>query len=177
MKLLVPDHLRAEITPLVPTGDDGILISYLWPERVTAEELARYRLALNFHPAPLPEYRGFAPYTWGVLNGAKEWGCTAHVMTPEIDEGPILRESRWYVDPAETTAENLRDEAHIMLRLLLKDVVMSHSDVTKWYQKPQVGGRYYSRLDFENARHSRAWDPEVARRAFHCPPWPGWEPV
>lgn len=177
MKLLCPDSLRVEIAPLVPEGDDGILISYLWPKRVPAEELARYRLALNFHPAPLPEYRGFAPYTWGVLNGAWEWGVTLHEMVDEIDAGPVLREMRWNIDARMVTAIGLKEMAHRMLKQLLIDCAPYWKSVAFWYRQPQVLGRYYSRLDFENARRYAGWNPEVARRAFWCPPHPGWEPI
>lgn len=178
MKLLAPSKTFGDIDSLVPDGDDGILISYLWPEKIPAEVLGQYRLALNFHPAPLPEFRGFAPYTWGILEGVRSWAVTCHKMTGQIDAGDILMERRYHCFTKDHTAATMRAAAHVMLRALLLDVLalLRSGDELVFTPQDERRARYYSRRDFEMARHAPTLNPEVATRAFHCPPHDGWAP-
>ncbi len=46
---------------------------------------------VNFHYAPLPQYRGSKPLFWMMKDGVKETGVTVHRMTAgEYDDGPVL---------------------------------------------------------------------------------------
>lgn len=45
---------------------------------------------LNFHYAPLPEYRGSNPLFWMIRNRASAGAVTVHEMTESYDEGPVL---------------------------------------------------------------------------------------
>lgn len=45
---------------------------------------------LNRHDALLPKYRGRNATGWALRNDEPEFGVTAHYMTPEFDNGPIL---------------------------------------------------------------------------------------
>lgn len=57
---------------------------------------------LNFHGALLPYNRGVANYFWALINYNKPAGCTLHYMTPKLDEGDILIEKQFSIDPFET---------------------------------------------------------------------------
>lgn len=46
--------------------------------------------SINFHPSPLPHYKGINPVSWGLLNGELGWGFTWHRIESEIDEGEII---------------------------------------------------------------------------------------
>lgn len=52
--------------------------------------IRRFAALLNFHPSLLPYYRGPVPSWWCIHNGETSTGVTLHVVTPEIDAGPIL---------------------------------------------------------------------------------------
>lgn len=54
------------------------------------ETIRRFSALLNFHPSLLPYYRGPVPSWWCIHNGETTTGVTLHVVTPEIDAGPIL---------------------------------------------------------------------------------------
>jgi len=45
---------------------------------------------LNAHCGDLPRYRGNACPNWAILNGEKEIGLCVHLMTKELDAGPII---------------------------------------------------------------------------------------
>lgn len=52
--------------------------------------IRRFTALLNFHPSLLPFYRGPVPSWWCIHNGETSTGVTLHVVTPEVDAGPIL---------------------------------------------------------------------------------------
>lgn len=74
------------------TGAD-VLISVYFPFVVPAAVLEIFGpRALNFHPAPLPRYRGPNPVQAMILDRSilTDGATTLHVMTPGLDEGPIV---------------------------------------------------------------------------------------
>ncbi|WP_375692052.1 phosphoribosylglycinamide formyltransferase [Pseudooceanicola sp. LIPI14-2-Ac024] len=60
---------------------------------------------LNIHPSLLPKYRGLHTHARAIEAGETEAGCTVHEVTPELDEGPILGQSRVPVLPGDTPAD------------------------------------------------------------------------
>lgn len=52
-------------------------------------------LAINLHMAPLPEYRGCNQFSYAIIDGAKEFGTTLHVIDEGVDSGDILAELRF----------------------------------------------------------------------------------
>jgi folate-dependent phosphoribosylglycinamide formyltransferase PurN len=80
-----------------------VLVSVSSPERLAPEVLALGPMAaVNVHWGLLPRYAGVAPYFWVLRNGEPETGVTVHLMSPELDTGPVLRQRRLAIDPEET---------------------------------------------------------------------------
>jgi methionyl-tRNA formyltransferase len=48
--------------------------------------------AINVHGSLLPKYRGRTPHVWAIINGEKETGVTAHLMTQGVDDGKIVKQ-------------------------------------------------------------------------------------
>ncbi len=48
---------------------------------------------INIHHSFLPGFKGASPYTQAYNRGVKIIGATAHYVTPELDEGPIISQS------------------------------------------------------------------------------------
>jgi phosphoribosylglycinamide formyltransferase 1 len=101
---------------VVCAGYDAIL------ERTfTAEFAGRI---INIHPSLLPEFAGtMDAVTMALEAGAAETGCTIHVVTKDVDQGPILAQRRVEVRP-DDTVESLREriqaEEHILLPVVVK---------------------------------------------------------
>ena len=77
-------------TRLAPLGLD-LLLSISWRMLITAEELATARLGgVNLHRGRLPECAGAFPIAQALERGDSEVVITAHVITSEIDGGPVL---------------------------------------------------------------------------------------
>jgi folate-dependent phosphoribosylglycinamide formyltransferase PurN len=49
---------------------------------------------LNIHPSLLPKYPGLDTHARAIAAGDAEAGCTVHLVTAGVDEGPILGQAR-----------------------------------------------------------------------------------
>lgn len=45
---------------------------------------------LNIHPSLLPKYKGLHTHEQAIANGDSHAGCSVHLVTAELDDGPIL---------------------------------------------------------------------------------------
>ena len=50
---------------------------------------------INFHIAPLPEYRGCNQFSYAIINDDREFGTTIHRLEEDIDSGAIMFEKRF----------------------------------------------------------------------------------
>ena len=57
---------------------------------------------LNIHPSLLPKYKGLHTHARALDAGDSEHGCTVHLVTPALDDGPILGQARIPVEPDDT---------------------------------------------------------------------------
>jgi phosphoribosylglycinamide formyltransferase-1 len=72
---------------------------------------------LNTHPALLPAFKGWHAVRDALAAGVKVTGCTVHVATPEVDEGPILAQEAVPVEPGDTE-ESLHERIKAVERRL-----------------------------------------------------------
>jgi phosphoribosylglycinamide formyltransferase-1 len=59
---------------------------------------------LNTHPALLPAFKGWHAVRDALAAGVKVTGCTVHVATEMVDEGPILAQEAVVVEAGDTEA-------------------------------------------------------------------------
>ena len=75
---------------------------------------------INIHHSFLPSFKGAKPYHQAHARGVKLAGATAHYVTPDLDEGPIIEQDVIRVNhtlSAERLAEAGRDvEAQVLAR-------------------------------------------------------------
>ncbi len=57
---------------------------------------------INIHHSFLPSFKGARPYTQAYERGVKLIGATAHYVTPDLDEGPIIEQDVVRVTHADT---------------------------------------------------------------------------
>jgi len=59
---------------------------------------------LNIHPSLLPAYRGLHTHRRVLAAGERAHGASVHFVTPELDSGPVVLQSRVAVLPGDTEA-------------------------------------------------------------------------
>src|SRR5687768_5427248 len=78
--------------------------------------------AINIHHSFLPSFKGAKPYYQAHERGVKLIGATAHYVTAELDEGPIIEQDVVRVDhsldPAAMTAAGRDVEAQVLSRAI-----------------------------------------------------------
>lgn len=70
---------------------------------------------INIHPSLLPAYKGLHTHERAIADGAKVHGCSVHLVTPELDGGPVLLQAEVPVlpeDTAEVLAARVLTEEH-----------------------------------------------------------------
>lgn len=77
----------------IPQAD--LLITFSYPKVIKKALIQKAKYAINFHPAPLPEYRGCATTSHGIYYQEEFWGVTCHFLTVEIDAGDIIADLRF----------------------------------------------------------------------------------
>ena len=69
---------------------DVVLVK-TFPFLIPGEAITRPKYGfINFHYAPLPQWRGPNPLFWMIRNQATEGGITVHRMNESFDTGPVL---------------------------------------------------------------------------------------
>ena len=78
---------------------------------------------LNIHPSLLPKYRGLNTHARAIEAGDREAGCTVHVVTGDLDDGPIVGQARVPVlagDTPDMLAARVLEQEHILYPLVLR---------------------------------------------------------
>ena len=100
-----PEHPRDIIDTLEQRNDElYIVASYGYIVSQKLLDIPKYGV-LNVHTSLLPKYRGASPIESAILNGDTETGSTIMKMTLGMDEGPIITQSRFPLEPDITKPE------------------------------------------------------------------------
>jgi phosphoribosylglycinamide formyltransferase-1 len=78
--------------------------------------------ALNTHPALLPAFKGWHAVRDALAAGVKVTGCTVHLVTEDVDSGPILAQEAVSVLD-DDTEETLHERIKVVERRLFLDVI------------------------------------------------------
>ena len=87
---------------------------------------------LNIHPSLLPAFPGLHTHERAIAAGMRLHGCTVHLVTAGMDEGPILAQAAVPVLPGDTpdrlAARVLRQE-HALYPAALRAFLLGHADL------------------------------------------------
>ena len=157
-----------------PAGVD-VVISFLFWKLIREPLISLGRVGcLNFHPAPLPDFRGVGGYNVAILEGLASWGVSCHFVDERFDTGDVVEVERFPIDPRAETAFSLDLKSQEHLLGLFERVLARALDGEQLARTPQSEGRYVSRAEFEDLRVIRPGDDlDRKLRAFWYPPWPG----
>jgi formyltetrahydrofolate deformylase len=134
----VPFH-HLPVTAATKAIQEQQIIELVERERIDLVVLARYMQilspelcdalagrAINIHHSFLPSFKGAKPYHQAHQRGVKIIGATAHYVTRDLDEGPIIEQDIARVDHAMTPKELVRvgsdTESQVLARAVRRHV-------------------------------------------------------
>ncbi len=82
---------------------------------------------LNIHPSLLPKYRGLHTHRRAIEAGDRVAGCSVHLVTADLDDGPVLGQTEVAVlprDTPDTLAARVLIAEHQLYSRVLADYVM-----------------------------------------------------
>ena len=85
---------------------------------------------INIHHSFLPGFKGARPYHQAHKRGVKIIGATAHYVTPDLDEGPIIEQAVERVD------HTLTPEDLVLLGQDIESTVLSSA--VRWHAERRV---------------------------------------
>lgn len=81
-----------------------------------------YGMIINIHHSFLPSFKGAKPYHQAYERGVKLIGATAHYVTPDLDEGPIIEQETERVSHAMSADDFVATGRDIEARVLARGV-------------------------------------------------------
>lgn len=101
-------QFEAEVLALVEKHDIELVVLARYMQIVSPELCTALEgRMINIHHSFLPGFKGASPYRQAHERGVKLIGATAHFVTTELDEGPIIEQNVVRVDHSHS-AEELR---------------------------------------------------------------------
>lgn len=114
---------EAQIKSIVDsTGADLVVLARYM--QILSSDLCRYLAGrcVNIHHSFLPGFKGAKPYHQAHTRGVKMIGATAHFVTEDLDEGPIIAQDVEQVSHADTPHDLIRKGRDIERRVLARAV-------------------------------------------------------
>ena len=123
-------------------------ISFMYQHKVHAEQVNSHTW-FNFHPAPLPEYKGRNLCYHAIMNGETEFGATLHYMDENFDTGDIIEVLKFPVQ-AWDTADTISEGAILFSQVLFKQYLPRILNGEEFPRIPNEGGTYYKKEEIED---------------------------
>jgi formyltetrahydrofolate deformylase len=120
---------EARIRALVAeTGAELVILARYM--QILSDEMSRWLegRCINIHHSFLPGFKGARPYGQAHERGVKMIGATAHYVTRDLDEGPIIAQDVEPVTHADTAADLVAKGRDIERRVLARAVLWHLQD-------------------------------------------------
>lgn len=137
-----PEHtfLVRDAKPYDWSEDYDVGISFMYTYKIPAEQLSK--TWINFHPGPLPEYKGRNLCYHALVNGETEFGATVHYIDEHFDTGDIIDVRRFPIR-MRWCADDLSQETFIVSMDLFGEYLPRILDGENFLYIHNEGGTYY----------------------------------
>ncbi|MCP5396522.1 MAG: phosphoribosylglycinamide formyltransferase [Sphingomonadaceae bacterium] len=95
---------------------------------------------LNIHPSLLPKYKGLHTHQRALEAGDSHAGCTVHLVTAELDDGPILGQAQVAIQPGD-------DEDTLAKRVLIAEHQLYSRCLNELVSRPYDAGWLCKRVE------------------------------
>ena len=117
-----PDQ-EAQVRDLAERYDAELVVLARYMQILSDEQAAHFSgRCINIHHSFLPGFKGAKPYHQAYERGVKMIGASAHYVTADLDEGPIIHQAAEPISHADTPEELVRKGRDIESRVLAEAV-------------------------------------------------------
>jgi len=114
---------EAQVRAIVEECDAELVVLARYMQILSDEQAAHFSgRCINIHHSFLPGFKGAKPYHQAHARGVKMIGATAHYVTNDLDEGPIIHQDVEPITHADTAEELVRKGRDIERRVLAEAV-------------------------------------------------------
>lgn len=100
------EHYDAELAKAIDAVDADLVVLAGFMRILTDEFVTRYLgRMLNIHPSLLPKYKGLNTHQRAIDAKDREHGASVHFVTPALDDGPVIIQSKVPVFEEDTASE------------------------------------------------------------------------
>ena len=118
------DYIISTSKEEVNAFDFDVGVSYCFPHIIKINfPVEDRRIWYNYHPAPLPKYPGLNNYSFAIKDKMKTFGVTLHIMTDDVDCGPILKVKKFKLRTLPINTNELGCITHYHLFQLFKETI------------------------------------------------------
>ncbi|KAB7515725.1 formyltetrahydrofolate deformylase [Halosegnis rubeus] len=153
-----------ELLTLLEEYDADLIVLARYMRIIGPEVVFRYEdRIINIHPSLLPSFPGARAYQQARQEGVRVGGVTAHYVTTDLDQGPIIAQRAFDV-PADATVDELERRGQPLEASALLEAVRLHLDDAVYVHQ----GRVELRDGIETGDYQlglpekvRDWNPSV----------------
>jgi formyltetrahydrofolate deformylase len=123
------EETEARILKLIEEFNIDLIVLARYMRVLSPNFVWRYpNRIINIHPSLLPAFPGAYAYVQAFEKGAKIVGCTAHFITDELDQGPIICQDAFDVLPSDTLESIKSKGRELEAKTLLKAIKLHLED-------------------------------------------------
>ncbi len=164
-------EMRTWIDNLNPDFIFSISFPFLIPEEVLSFGKERF---INFHPGPLPQYRGSMPIFEVLKNQEKTTAISVHFMDSKYDEGPVIFKENLKIDQNDTYGQ-----LAVKLSNRTAQVALNMANMVEYAKKipssiqESENAYYYEKPDFldTSIKWKNMTAGEIVALIKSCNPW------
>ncbi|WP_436929336.1 formyltetrahydrofolate deformylase [Halosimplex halobium] len=155
-----------ELLDLLAEYDTDLVVLARYMRILSPDVVFRYEdRIINVHPSLLPAFPGASAYMQAIEEGVRIAGVTAHYVTTDLDQGPIITQRAFNV-PDDATEAELQEigqplEAEALLEAIdlhLNDEVTVHRGRTKLRDPEETDAQLGAPRDLDQANPDRPID-------------------
>jgi len=117
------DEFEAQLERVLNASEAQLIILAGFMRILSSEFTARFAgRMLNIHPSLLPKYPGLRTHERAIQAGDATAGCSVHLVTGDLDAGPLIAQARVPVlagDTPATLSARVQQQEHILYPLVI----------------------------------------------------------
>ena len=116
-------HMQFALSELRSLAPDLVVLAR-YMQILSAELVQAFRnKIINIHPSLLPYYPGANAYKQAYDAGVRVCGCTAHFVTEDLDEGPVVLQDVFHIEVGKDSLDDIKQRGRELEAAVLSKAV------------------------------------------------------